>query len=424
MQSGKTLNVTGTLTNAAAENLVVADGGQLITDNAVVGTVQKHIEAFTSNDDGWNFIASPVTTSLTASTIDGLIPSGATVYDLYYLDEEHTKWFNYKDHDGNANAGFDIVHKKGYLYANGAGTTVNFGGTLQPHVAAGVTINLANTGDGWNLVGNPFTFNAYADKSYYIINGRNVEASASGAIAPCTGIVVKATGGSETVTFTKNNPAANSNQGNLNIVVAEQTATRDGASSVAVDKAIVSFNEGSQLEKFVFNADNAKLYIPQNGEDYAIAIAEKQGEMPLNFKATRNGTYTISVNPEGVEMDYLHLIDNMTGVDVDLLKMPEYTFNAKTSDYESRFRLVFNANGNNGSSTSSEAFAFISNGNIVITDATANATLQIVDVMGRILRTEGLSQCGSRTIAGLTPGVYVLRLIDGNNVRTQKMVIQ
>jgi hypothetical protein len=40
-------------------------------------------------------------------------------------------------------------------------------------------------------------------------------------------------------------------------------------------------------------------------------------------------------------LDYLHLIDNLTGADVDLLQMPEYTFTAKTTDYASRFRLVF-----------------------------------------------------------------------------------
>ena len=39
--------------------------------------------------------------------------------------------------------------------------------------------------------------------------------------------------------------------------------------------------------------------------------------------------------------------------------------------------------------------------------------------------TVGLSQCGNRTTtAGLSAGVYVLRLIDGKDVKTQKIVIQ
>ena len=106
----------------------------------------------------------------------------------------------------------------------------------------------------------------------------------------------------------------------------------------------MSFNEGSKLGKFYFGTQNANIYIPQGNEEYAIAFSEGQGEMPLNFKAEENGTYTISVDVDNVELAYLHLIDNMTGADIDLLAMPSYTFTAKTTDYESRFKLVFVAN--------------------------------------------------------------------------------
>jgi hypothetical protein len=426
VKSGKTLTATYGAGTYLPSQLVIEEGGQFVTNIPSKGTVQRHIDAFSSANDGWNFIASPVTESIAANTVSGLIPWDATVYDLYYLDEENTYWRNYKQ---NA---FEINHNQGYLYANGAGTTLNFSGTLQPYVAAGISIPLSNTGDDWNLVGNPFTFNAYANKSYYVINGRNVEAAVSGAIPPCTGIVVKATGDNQTVTFTKNNPAANSNQGNLNIVVAEQVATRDGASSVAVDKAIVSFNEGSELEKFVFNQDNAKLYFTQDGQDYAIAYSEGQGEVPVNFKATKNGEYTITVNSEDVELGYLHLIDNLTGADVDLLspslraersnpdQPASYTFTAKTTDYASRFRLVFSANGD--AEDDDETFAFINNGDIIVN---GEGMLQVIDVLGHVCRDAMLASPGQRvSTAGMTPGVYVLRLINGNEVRTQKIVIQ
>ena len=99
--------------------------------------------------------------------------------------------------------------------------------------------------------------------------------------------------------------------------------------------------------------------------DYAVVNAETQGEMPLNFKAKEDGQYTLSLGSENVAFSYLHLIDNMTGEDVDLLALPSYTFTAKTTDYASRFRIMFSsvcedADGDN------EAFAFISNGNIIV----------------------------------------------------------
>jgi len=173
------------------------------------------------------------------------------------------------------------------------------------------------------------------------------------------------------------------------------------------------------LPKFRFG-DNAEIYLPQNGEDYAITFSEGQGEMPVNFKANENGSYTITVAPENVELAYLHLIDNMTGADVDLLQTPAYTFTAKTTDYESRFRLVFVCgDANDDNDGDSETFAFFSNGNIIVN---GEGTLQVIDVTGRIIVCRDAMHCVSTT--GMTAGVYVLRLINGDDVRTQKMVIR
>jgi len=53
-----------------------------------------------------------------------------------------------------------------------------------------------------------------------------------------------------------------------------------------------------------------------------------------------------------------------------------------------------------------------------------HATLQIVDLMGRVIvsrRGDGIQRVST---SGMVPGIYVLRLIDGNVVRTQKIVIE
>ena len=102
-----------------------------------------------------------------------------------------------------------------------------------------------------------------------------------------------------------------------------------------------------------------------------------------------------------------------------------YTFTAKTTDYASRFRLVFSANPNCGDAIGDNApFAYISNGNIVITTDMGDATLQIVDMMGRVVVSVSGDVSGNVSTAGIPTGVYVLRLIDGDTVRTQKIVIQ
>jgi len=108
----------------------------------------------------------------------------------------------------------------------------------------------------------------------------------------------------------------------------------------------------------------------------------------------------------------------MTGADVDLLANPSYTFNAKTTDYASRFKLVF-ATGNN---SNDDNFAFMSNGNLVINNE-GKATVQVIDVTGRILSSESINGSASINIDAAA-GVYMIRLINGNDVKVQKMVVR
>ena len=134
-----------------------------------------------------------------------------------------------------------------------------------------------------------------------------------------------------------------------------------------VDNAIVRFDNGSSLQKVSFNERKAKVYITKDDKDYAIVSAETQSELTVNFKAIENGIYTINVQTEGLNVNYFHLIDNITGADVNLLTKPNYTFEAKTSDSALRFKLVFSVNETDGLSTDSGTVEFINNGNIVKT---------------------------------------------------------
>ena len=118
-------------------------------------------------------------------------------------------------------------------------------------------------------------------------------------------------------------------------------------------------------------------------------------------------------------MDYLHLIDNLTGTDVDLLATPSYTFEGKRTDYASRFRLVFDAN--NGNNETSDEFAFMSDGNIIVN---GTGTVQVIDMLGRQIFSHEVNSAFRIPNSEFTTGVYVLRLVNGNNVKTQKIVIK
>ena len=426
--SNSTLSVTEKLINTDPANLILENGAQLFHSGSddVYATVKKDIAAYTTEKNGWNFIASPIATQLESATIDGLIPENEeTTFDLYKYNEPNHKWYNYKPKTDNAEPGFAIDPKTGYLYASSENTTLSFAGKL--HSASSITSNtLSYSADvlkGFNLVGNPLPFNAYVSKSYYKMNGTNIEAvtSNSETVAPCTGIIVEATGENESVIFSQT-PMQWSKRGQLQIAVAENKMDRDGSSTSAmqVDNAIICFDEADPLQKFVFNEDNAKLYIPQGDEDYAIACANNRNEMPLNVKPTQDGTFTLTVQPESVKMGYLFLIDNKTGTHINLLTTPNYTFEAKTDDYESRFKLLFAAANEETETFEDESFGFIINGQFQ--SVIGQGLLQVIDLNGRILRSANETECIG--LDGLTAGVYVIRFITANSVRTQKIVVE
>lgn len=377
-----------------------------------------------TTNDNWHFVSSPVAESVEPSRVFNML-SEESGYDLYQFDQsaEHEEWRNYKVDS------FNIVNGRGYLYANAVDVNLLFGGDFNEDETMMVSLDYdaGKPFAGWNLVGNPFPVEAYIDRSYYVMNSAGsgifpIAVSASTPIPVCTGVMVKAESAGELVVFNRMVPTDKVNLGKLQIALTEADDSRGSATTL--DKAIVSFNQGDALEKYVFNARNAQLYIPQEGKDYAIACVENESEKPLNFKATKNGEYTLTINPEAVELDYLHLIDNMTGADIDLLVSPTYTFDAKTSDYASRFRLVFSAN--EYADGDDEAFAFINNGDIVFKGMGGeafNTSLQIVDVQGRVIVFRDAVPASLST-AGMVPGVYVLRLVNGDDVRTQKLVVR
>lgn len=378
---------------------------ETLPDNTIV------INGYGESEGGYYLIASPFTVD--PAEIEGMILTGddAENYDLYYFDQsqQDEEWQNYKQ------TTFNLVPGKGYLYARS--TTVNLtfegepydgDGSIELDYTEGVTFS------GWNLVGNPFSVAAEISDDYYVMNedGSEIIAGESDVVEPMQGVFVIAESADDFVMFEP--VASTTTEGKLVMNVSRNRGN-------VIDRAIVRFDEGGQLPKFQLFENSTKLYIPQGNNDYAVVRSAAESEMPVNFKARENGTYTISVNTENIEMDYLHLIDNMTGTDVDLLQTPSYTFEATTRDYASRFRLVFSAD-ENGASTGSATFAYF-NGSEWVINNEGDAQLHVIDMTGRIVSNETLN--GNATIkVTVAPGVYMLRLVNGNDIKTQKVIIK
>lgn len=251
-------------------------------------------------------------------------------YDLYYFDQgEELEWRNYKtDH-------FNLESGKGYLYAHKTDVTLTFTGT--PYNGDGkVTLRKIEGAsfEGWNLVGNPFPQVATLDRDCYIMNteGSEIVASTTRKVNPMQGIFVIANSDNEEMTFVPQNSTDESSKIVINV-------SKNRAE--IIDRAIVRFEGNSMLPKLMLNPDNTKLYVSQDSIDYAVVSVEGNNNTPVCFKAKENGTYTLTVDITNLDLDYLHLFDNKTGTDVDLLQVPSYTFDARTTDYAERFNLIY-----------------------------------------------------------------------------------
>ena len=386
----------------------------------VINHFYLDIDGWTTNRNNYYLIASPIG-QVAPTAVDNML---SNTYDLFYFDQDGDEvgyeWITYKPGNGATDPEFNLVPGKGYLYAN-SGVAGN-----DPNVVTLTFTGWGYTGSGqvdliyseansdpnmwgWNLVGNPFGVEAYIDRPFYRMNEDGSELkseSETGSIGVMEGVFVHATQ-NETMTFT----TTSNSKGSM-------VALNLSKDRKVIDRAIVRFGEGKQLPKLQLDKNSTKLYISQDNKDYALVSAEEQGEMPVSFKAEDNGTYNLNFSSENVEFAYLHLIDNMTGTDVDLLQTPSYSFEAKTTDYESRFKLVF-ATGDN---SKEDNFAFFSNGSFVINNE-GNATLQVIDVTGRIIKCESINGCANVNM-NAAPGVYMLRLINGDNVKVQKVVVR
>lgn len=420
----------GTLVTITNQVLVVYNSNYAINYSGVnltatiVDPIARSVDGYANvapGQDRWTFIAAPLKNGRTPYYVENLFPVGeygeplvtSAEYDLYRFNQSaDAEWENYKMHSGN----FTIYGGNGYLYATKYARTLYFGGSVTADNSVEVPLVYdANARlAGWNLVGNPLWAPAYPDRPYYAMSelGNDIEPVddyTRWPIPMCTGVIVCADGGGESVTFSKTAPVSRSEaRGSI-----KMTLSKDGTRGADYqDRAIVSFDEGIKLAKFIFNEDNAKLYIPRDGNDYAIAGVEHGGETPLFFKTKKTGRYTITFETnDATLLKGVQLVDKFEDVVVNLSACNSYTFMGSAADSPNRFRLVF------AEESVIDNFAY-QNGSDIIVEG--EGELQIFDVMGREAGTMHVNGVQTISASSLPTGVCIFRL----NEKVQKIVIR
>lgn len=443
VKDGCVLTIAGN-GNLIAEDIVTEDGAQIIiedggqlyseTSDAQI-TVKKVFTPYENENEstGWYTISAPIATlPITTNTTLTETPGD---FDLYRLDEAEAEWENFKD---EANAFTTLDLGRGYLYAH---NTESNGKQMSGN------LNCANTDcditytelgmKGWNLIGNPFTHNIYKgaeaaiddenlSSGYYVLDNSGAweVKTYNDPIKPLQGILVQNNNTESQHSISINNtfaPAAN--ESGLNSKGSSKRIEIQVSDGTVSDKAYIYLGEGHGLEKREnIDRQHPALYIRYNDTDFAIAHIDSDAEaIPLGFKHHGKSTYKISTKDEA-DLSYLHLIDNLTGTDTDLSGGKSYTFSTSDDEYEMRFSLVFKED-NYGQEPDSESYVYVNNNKeLVFVNIGNQAQGQIINILGQVHSSFTISG-GKKSIANLESGLYIIRILDGGNTFTQKIIV-
>ena len=417
-----------------------------------------------------------------SSMVDNYLPNGLSMttpalegevkWDLYSFYEPHYHWINLKrstdnhwhydinntapcDHDPIPYPNEEVFEPaKGYMMAISTESYLSSTGKLNN---GKVTIPLTHQSlltdieeYGCNLIGNPFHayldmdkflaknqgFNDYyvysAEWNHYVPNNGDASdnpAVPSRVLAPFQAFFVKVAADGEAVFnngMTTTKPAAYShfreehlNYPLVNLFVTDTNGMRD--------LTVIEFNrpeEGGTDKLRVMDASNFELYARYNDKDYSILFTKEGTQrVPVWFKTSESGVYTMTWETYHGNFSSLRLVDNLTGVNYDMLSNNSYTFEASASDYASRFYITFACTGVDEEEVveSEGNFAFFNGSEWVIN---GKGQLEVIDMLGRILYAERLTNDQNRVHLDFAPGVYMIRVVDNKNMKTQKVIVR
>ena len=403
-------------------------------------------------------------------------------WDFYTYYEPYYHWINFKrnikshhhfddPHENIPYNGFEqttdkdnqgnLIKGRGYMMAINQDSYLNQTGTLNngqvdiPLTMSGSLPEQETPSKDWgsNLVGNPYQ--AYLDlnivasengmntsrEGFYVYDADNgvygpymTNASENFAIPsqyihPHQAFFVVTTTEKPNFKFTYDMATATSNGTSffrggtqpryplVNIYVENERGNRD--------LAVIEFNrpvlDGVRKVNNLRNA-NFKVSAYLEGQNYGLVfVPEGTQKVPVHFRTTEDGTFTMNWQTMHGTFTSLILVDNLTGTRTDMLRNDHYTFNGSVDDYAARFYITFNVTDVNEINGNGEQFAWFDGNDWIVT---GNGVLQVVDVTGRVLTSSRVSGQTRIHLNGYAAGVYMLRMSGNNTVKTQKIVVK
>ena len=371
-----------------------------------------------------------------------------------YLLALHTEYFGDDQHLWNESENA----KKDRTYLQNRGTLNN--GTITipvTYTAANEWTGLA----GYNLLGNPYQsyldFATFASVNSDLWNG-DANAMTYAVYDPTLDIYAQATaagtasqgsyaatgdinmhqgfficvknknGGTATFnnTMRSNTPASGThfrgerlNYPVINLIVTDS----EGNNDVAVLEVGRPENGGG--EKLRVGSATGRISLRHDNTDFGILFSDMtEGSQPLRFETEEDGTFTLSWNTANANFSSLTLVDNITGVHYDMLAHDSYEFEGRASDYKSRFKILIGefTDVEENEETVANNFAFFDGSEWVVN---GKGQLTVTDMMGRMVYTDNLTNDQNHvSLNGLSQGVYLMQVRNGNGAMVQKIVVR
>ena len=427
IENGGKLTATDVINESAITSFIIKDGGQLHrTGNNLKELNGKFVMNITNptewtdkNKTGWQLISVPFSADANISEFTDVDDR----YDFYKFDgnNQYEEWINFKD-TTNVDLETSFKQGRGYLVSYRELKTFAPTGVFNPSSSHDFDIT---TGDkrmsGFQLLGNPFSFNMEWNKvehsdlvdGFAVVNESgtyNYYDGSNGTIPVGDGFFVKAIGENPTMYYDANSRSRSEQIESINVIA---------SSNKGNDNVIISF-AGADKEGFPkldnFNDKVANIFVNNNDIRYGIFNYDRNTtEVELSFLASVMGRYTISMKANG-EFDNLVLVDRFTGIETNML-LEDYSFTASGQQDHNRFVVRLSMNNND---VQEERFVYQSGNELIIN---GEGFVQIIDIMGRIVYTNDIQGESRIDANNFYSATYVVRVVNENEVKTQKIVI-
>jgi hypothetical protein len=445
---GASLTVYTSLTNNAGSSGLVVEAnasamGSLLHNTAgIQGTVKEYL-----TQDRWHFVSSPI-----SGALSGVYTN---IYLIKYIETNNT-W----PYIIPTNVPLQVTRGYGAYSSSSLGspTTVTYTGVLNNgNYTIPVSFTLGQ-GNGWNLVGNPYSsalkWNANwttnnLDATAYFYNGAQyltwnrltgVGTAPSGNIPVSQGFFVKANATGAYLTFPQNE-RTNSTQafykeGEQASPVIKLLAEGNGYG----DATLIYFNENATTG-FDNNYDAYKLSgIPEAPKFYSIIepeiLAVNALPYPANDKTIRmgfeigaSGLYKIKLGNENPGQFYeaVYLEDLKENILINLVNNTEYSFFANITDDAERFLVhLFKPAGQNDFNpdgiTAGENIYASGKAIYVNLEETSGTRVRVYDILGR--EVHNIAQpFNVNRIEMEQPGCYIVEVVKPSGIETKKVTV-